>query len=147
MAQEQARQAAQQPASPLDGLFGLVDDFISGRPINREKIAATVNDAIRNVVDGHDVQWTWDPPAFPGAPRRRRAVPPAHPPDELAAKRAAIAKAKVALGFAAGEPVTLEQIKKRQRELARRYHPDRPGGSLEKMQLVNSAVDLLEQAL
>lgn len=35
------------------------------------------------------------------------------------------------------------EIKKRHRELARKYHPDKKGGSTKKMQDINQAVDIL----
>lgn len=40
--------------------------------------------------------------------------------------------------------VTRKEVKKRYRELARRYHPDRPGGDTEKMAEVQRAYELLE---
>lgn len=36
-----------------------------------------------------------------------------------------------------------EDLKKQRKDLARRYHPDMSGGSVEKMQMINDAVDNL----
>ncbi len=79
-----------------------------------------------------------------GSHRHNQAPPPPVDPD--LERRAAVRAAKVALGFAAGEPITLEQVKKRHRELARKHHPD-VGGSLAKMQEINQAAGILEAAL
>jgi hypothetical protein len=49
---------------------------------------------------------------------------------------------RIVLGFAAGQKVTVAEVKARHRELARRHHPDR-GGSVARMQEVNAAVDQL----
>lgn len=49
---------------------------------------------------------------------------------------------RIVLGFAAGQRVTADEVKKRHRELARKHHPDR-GGSVAKMQEINAAVDQL----
>lgn len=61
---------------------------------------------------------------------------------EARAKAGEISRARRVLGFTAKEPVTREQVKARQRELARKHHPDR-GGSVERMQQINWAVDIL----
>jgi hypothetical protein len=69
--------------------------------------------------------------ANPPRPRPRQPPPPPHPtgPDP-----------RLVLGFAIGQKVTAEEVKKRHRELARKHHPDR-GGSVARMQEVNRAVD------
>ena len=41
--------------------------------------------------------------------------------------------------------VTAKEVKKRYRELARRYHPDRPGGDPERMQRIQRAYELLRE--
>lgn len=50
------------------------------------------------------------------------------------------------LGFAVGQQITVADVKKRHRELARKHHPDR-GGSVAKMQEINQAVDALMATL
>ena len=76
------------------------------------------------------------------AARRARA----RPVDPNAAKVAKIIDAKRTLGFEVREKLTLELVKARRRELAMKHHPDR-GGTVEAMQKINAAADLLEQAL
>ena len=40
--------------------------------------------------------------------------------------------------------VTAEEVKHRYRELAKRYHPDRPGGEAERMERIQRAYELLK---
>lgn len=54
--------------------------------------------------------------------------------------------AKRTMGFAEGEPITADMVKDRRKVLARKFHPDRPGGSVEKMQTINAAADVLLRA-
>lgn len=74
--------------------------------------------------------------------QQRRQVP--RPRQDDAITRAE--RARIVLGFAAGQKVTAEEVKKKHRELARKHHPDR-GGSVAKMQEVNRAVDDLMATL
>ena len=53
---------------------------------------------------------------------------------------------RVVIGFAAGQKLTVDAVKKRHRELARRHHPDR-GGSVATMAAINHAVDQLLKEL
>jgi hypothetical protein len=62
------------------------------------------------------------------------------PPPPPRPRRPAGPDPRVVLGFAAGQKVTVAEVKARHRELARKHHPDR-GGSVSKMQEVNAAVD------
>ena len=41
--------------------------------------------------------------------------------------------------------VTAREVKHRYRELAKRYHPDRPGGDAEKMERIQRAYELLRE--
>jgi hypothetical protein len=68
--------------------------------------------------------------------QQRQKPPPTPPP------RPAGPDPRVVLGFAAGQKLTVEEVKKRHRELARKHHPDR-GGSVAVMQQINAAVDQL----
>lgn len=141
----------------------MFEDFILGRPISGDKVASAINEAAW-AMGGHlgigaDFFNEPDPDHydqgvggghFPHQRENERRAPRDREygvMDEERAKQAAVRAAKVELGFAESEPVTLEQIKTRHRELARKYHPDRPGGSVTKMQRVNAAVDVLEKAL
>jgi len=38
-----------------------------------------------------------------------------------------------------------EVFRKQRRKLAKKYHPDRPGGNLEKLQLINAILDQIEK--
>jgi hypothetical protein len=62
-----------------------------------------------------------------------------------AKKTAELASAKGELGWKSKrtEDLTVPEVNKRRRELARKHHPDRPGGSVAKMQKINAAADLL----
>lgn len=55
-----------------------------------------------------------------------------------------IGRARRTLGFTAKESITPEQLKERYRKLARKHHPDR-GGSVERMQEINAAMEILSQ--
>lgn len=79
------------------------------------------------------------------AARRARAQQPPPPPNPGAQKIAALLHARKILGFKPTQPLTLDAIKARRRELAMKHHPDR-GGSLAKMQQINDAADVLESA-
>jgi len=157
---EQARSAeARENRNPIASLF---DDLLSGRPIGVEKVAQAINEVAWGIGGGYGANHELfeEDPYHPDTgefqhERDNRSRPPHErvygvpppPPNEHLEKRIAIRNAKIVLGFAASEPVTLEQIKKRQRELARKYHPDVPGGSVDRMQQINAAVDLLERSL
>ncbi len=67
---------------------------------------------------------------------------PAPPDPGILARR----QARAVLGFAATEPLTIALLRDRKRVLAKRHHPDH-GGSVSKMAEVNSAADVLEQAI
>lgn len=84
------------------------------------------------------------PRGFPGWGRQQV---PEDPEVEFNRQQAAAAvRARQVLGFAASEPLTVDSVRKRHRELAKKHHPDR-GGQLAKMQEVNAAVDVLMGSL
>lgn len=62
------------------------------------------------------------------------------------ASRVTVAAWRRELGFAIDEPVTVEAVKARYRELAKQHHPDR-GGSTEKMAAINAAKQLAIEEL
>lgn len=70
-------------------------------------------------------------------PKPRPAPPPPPPPP-----RKPIVTARVILGFKPDEKLTVEQVKKRHKELALQHHPDR-GGDPAKMTNINRARDAL----
>jgi hypothetical protein len=70
-------------------------------------------------------------------PQTRTSSSPRPPtPDPTVAARAI-------LGFEPTETLTRERIQDRKRDLAKVFHPDRAGGSLQQMQRVNAAADTL----
>lgn len=54
----------------------------------------------------------------------------------------ACGRARAVMGFTAQEPLTVDIIKARHRELARKHHPDK-GGDTVKMQRINGSADIL----
>jgi len=146
---------AARPRKPIEVLAGALDSFFSGRRINVEE-TMTAADALlqqwaANAAAGNGAApqpGRWVPPNwFPGAGRATQQPPP--PPEdprvaELAAVRIA---ARQVLGFAPSDVLTEDIIKDRRRRLAKKYHPDLAGGSVEKMARVNDAADVLLAAL
>lgn len=81
-----------------------------------------------------------DPDARAEARARREQT--RHQNAQARERASQVSKARRILGYSAKEPLTTDQVKQRHRELARKHHPDR-GGSLERMQDINWAVDIL----
>lgn len=124
-------QAAQQSQSFGGALGAVFVKFMNGKPITTEDLGQVVSgwastaDASARAAPQH---------ARPGAARayddllarlRQQAQqarrPPPPPP------RARKPDPRPILGFAAGQRVTVDEVQRRRRELARRYHPDRAG--------------------
>ncbi len=146
--QELARRSER---TPVQRVHDVIADFMAGRRINEQDALGVVQDVF--------AQWAgvgagYRPPVGPSVPfpggfpfqwpgGAQRHPPPPPPPDDSDALRAREAlRARQVLGFAASEPLTEEAINNRRRQLARKHHPDR-GGSLTKMQDINTAADLL----
>ena len=111
--------------------------FAGARERVREAAGRVVNDAQARAraAAGRpppERPWNWNIPGQPPPGARAAPPPPQQGPDP-----------RVALGFAAGQKVTVAEVKKRRGELARKYHPDRPGGSTQKMAVINDACDRL----
>ncbi len=137
----------------------IVSDLLAGRGLDREKAARAVNEAAwelggnytRFIPDLEDVDFS--PSTGGQAPRQRpqqrpgwfREEAPPEPPDVLE-KRRQLAQARQVLGFGPSDVITLEALRARHRQLAKKHHPDR-GGSLERMQTVNAAVDVIAASL
>ncbi len=102
--------------------------------------ATTVDANGRRTTTGGAGAWP-----FGGTPDPRQTPPPRVDPEITARRRAQIAARKT-LGFDVAETLDRDKIKTRQRELARKHHPDLPGGSTERMAAINAAADLLVQA-
>jgi hypothetical protein len=133
-----------------DGLYNLVDRLVSGKKVTR-KVAKDAFDDARDILDELKNSG-WTIPDMPFVPPGTNGRTNGHgrPPDPEAARRAqkqrACARARQTLGFGPQDPLTEASIKARQRELAKKHHPDR-GGSLAKMQEINAAVDVLLESL
>jgi len=127
---------AARPSRPGEKFIGLLARALRGQKISDDHLYAGLEDAV-DVVSRQ--------PAFAGAREATRArveawgrqARPAPPP-----RRAAGPDPRIALGFSPGQKLTVEQVKKRHRELARQHHPDR-GGSVKSMAAINHAVDQL----
>lgn len=153
-----AAAAAQAQAAPArraaTAVGSIVDDFLHGRPFDPSHIKSAINDFAwgmgggftdfrPDIADGPP----WSPSsAAPSqgadhrsSPWHREAPPPPPPQDD---QRIAERAARKILGFGPSEVITKEILKVRQRTLAMRHHPDR-GGSVARMQQINSAVDVL----
>lgn len=140
-------------AGLFDQIFGMVDEFFETGRIRRVTIENATRETMRTVLQGiqdpgvharvrplppRPEHATRPPPPRP-PPRPR---PPPVDPDELARR-----KARSVLGFGPGDPLTEDAIKERRRKLALKYHPDRAGGSLQRMAAINHAADTLLAAV
>ncbi len=139
------------PQSPLGSILGTV---LSGRKLGADDLHAVATAAgqvfegvmgrvfrgpsgagMRMSVDEvrvHQAQHAYQPPPPPPPPE----PPPKFDPRELAAARRQ-------LGFDAGAVLAADMIAARRKKLARKHHPDLPGGSAAKMTAINAAADLL----
>ncbi len=144
---------AARPPRAGEKLVGLLSRVLRGQKITDEHVHAGVEDFVDMVSRSNG-----DPAHDPIAAARARAAeflrrtqgqaykrppPPRRPVDDAVTKAE---RARLVLGFAHGQKVTVDELKKRHRELARKHHPDR-GGSVAKMQEVNAAVDQLMATL
>ena len=161
---------------PASVLADVVTDFMAGKPINREATIGAVEEMFaqwaQNIGAGYrpDIRpgetessahrraqagqsshpwwqgfdpWSGQGPA--GRPDPHRPPPPPVDPEE-ARQAVACAAARRVMGFTDKEKLDEDMIKRRHRELSKRYHPDR-GGSTEKMAAVNNAADVLRASL
>lgn len=163
---------AQEPRAPVTIVGDLLSDFLQGKPINRDATLGAVQEIFR--------QWEgnlggdYRPPVdngqsesqVHGRPRDPRVIfqewaqrmaghgrqQSAPQPDEEQQRRVVVNKARRTLGFPLNIAVSEDAIKKRHRELAKKWHPDL-GGAAErpvreaKMRDINAAVDVLMAAL
>lgn len=150
---------ASRPPKPFgSGVADLIDRVVNGRKINRRVVENAFEDVVTawgagqpqpppppEAGDAGEPWWRHAQRAAQEAARSARtarAAPP--PPDPKIEERK---RARKVLGFAPNETITLEMIKKKRHALARKYHPDRPGGSVEKMKTINAAADVLEASV
>lgn len=147
---------------PGDGIYDLFDRIFTGKKVNRRVVESAIDDAAEifgqhqqssqasypppppGVDTGPRPRNWWDVVIPPGARQQHPRQPPP-PPAEVALKKRR-QQARVTMGFTPSEALPLETVQKRRRELARKYHPDRPSGSVTKMQAINDAADVLEAA-
>ncbi len=137
----------------------VVGRVMNGQRVTPQDIIGGVADFIRQAFGGAPTQpppwdrgggpfsqrWPAPDPGFANPPPPRAAPPPPRPPPvdpAIAKRRIALAAARRTLGFTVGEKLDATMVKRRYRELARKYHPDH-GGSDEKMKKLNAAFELL----
>lgn len=153
---------AGRPQQPLGGIADLVERVFTGRRVSRKTWEGAIRDAAAileqqaqasaNASNGQQTSnGGFRPgPGFQPPDSWREFVKKQQqkwaPPQPLDPKIEERRRARITLGFAPSEPVTLEVLQRRRRELARKHHPDR-GGSVAKMQAVNAAADVLEAEL
>jgi hypothetical protein len=138
-------------------------NFLQGRPINAEATIGAVDSLIGQwsgnnyhpEVGTGETEDSVHRRDRGGAPSGRGQRPwwapgPAEGPtadDGYAQQRRTERAARQVMGFTASEVLTADQIKDRKKTLAKRFHPDRPSGSTEKMIAVNRAADTLLESL
>lgn len=79
--------------------------------------------------------------------QRPHAPPPRSPRPAPAKSPDPMIEARSILNFGSDEKLTADLVRKRKKILAGLFHPDRPGGSKEAMQRINSAADRLIRSL
>ncbi len=123
-------------------LGDVVERFVSGKKVSPQTLVNGIAELgalfglRRQSPDRPPGPHQWMPPPPPDPARERVTA-------EDARRLAEVMRARNILGFAPSDVLTEEAIKKQHRALAKRFHPDRAGGSLAKMQTVNAAVDVL----
>jgi hypothetical protein len=136
---------AARPKRPTEVIAEALLNFMQGEPVNAGATVSAFDQLFRQGIGTN-----YHPDLRPGGPwdwGTQNAPPFPPPPDPRAEARRAELDARQVMGFAPREPLTQDQIKDRKKTLARRVHPDRPGGSHEKMRAVNAAADVLLASL
>lgn len=138
------------PGAASGGAVGdLIASMLGGERVSREQIKRAAEEVIGTF---RAQRVNVAPPAprgpmfdNPPAPRHHPPPPPPPPPhqDSEAAMRARVVAAMKTLGLKPSTKLTIDLLNQRRRDLAKRYHPDKAGGSVVKMQEVNAAVDFL----
>jgi hypothetical protein len=126
------------------GVIGVIDRLITG---------SGVKQAIEDMVAGAIGSWGRHGSPLPGSssspgspPRPGSSTPPRTPPPAPRTD-SKLAAARELLGFEPQEKLTIEAVNARRKALATVFHPDRAGGSVERMKRVNAAADLLVASL
>jgi len=142
--------------SPAQRVSDLVSDFLQGKRINQDEVMGVVQEVaqqwsgmagdFRPPIDGSgrtdhhqnqraDQNW-WTPRPGQGS----RQAPSVDPQQEEL--RVARLRARRVLGFTTNQSISVDEVKHRQRTLAKKNHPDL-GGSTQKMAAINAAADVL----
>jgi hypothetical protein len=127
-------------------MAGVIGDILTGKKVSRERMgqaAVGIATGIFAVLGGAAA-------AASGKPMGSQRARPAPPRYDPAAARAASEAAELAAERLKArrvmnlpKEVTPELLKARYRELAKKHHPDRKGGSVSAMAAVNHANDVL----
>lgn len=136
---------AARPVRPGEKLAGILGRAFRGQKISDEQLFAGIEDVV-NIFTRPRAAAAEPAPSRSTVEEWFRRHQAQHPPPPPRPKPAPGPDPRVVLGFAPGQKLTAEQVKKRFRELARKHHPDR-GGSLAKMQELNLAMDALMATL
>ncbi len=161
-----ALQEASRPKRPFEVVADAFVNFLQGKPINTEATIGAVDTLLGQWGSGMGADYRPDVEAgegedsvHRGGGRPRGAAPwstwreagqgprPGHADPEAEERRRIELAARQVMGFTASEILTEDQIRDRKKTLARRFHPDRRGGSLEQMKTVNAAADILLQSI
>ncbi len=168
VAADAAQQAQPRVSTAFQQISDLFDDFLAGRPFDRQKVgdlaAHAINEAAWRmggsytgyhppIVDESQIHDT-DPNGYRDTRRARPRPPPGYrwhdeePSETVDAAQLDLdrAKARATLGFGPRDVLTRDILKNRFRALAKKHHPDR-GGSLERMKEISAANDILEKAI
>ena len=147
---------AREAAAPTSGFGRLVNDLLGGRKIDPSAWFGAVSEILGAAGMGpfpgagfppgvgarrpHG----WGPGAPPigwNRPGPSHHRPPPVDPVELELKRALLL-ARQELGFEPRAPLTVADVERRRKDLARKHHPDL-GGDVARMSRINQAADLL----
>lgn len=146
----------------LGGIFDQIVSGVAPKSIQFEQIAADIAGSLlgRTVTieevrrtrsgDYSQIHAYLEALRARAAQAQQRAQPQAPFDPTIAARieyMKSLGRARAVLGFTKDDALTPELIKDRYRKLARQHHPDREGGSTEKMQKINAAADLLSKSL
>lgn len=137
---------AARPLRPGERILGLLSRVMRGQRVNDAQVLDGLDDLmgmfqgqgmddLRAQVEAHARARSPRPPQ----PPRQPPPPPRQPPPP---RKPFGPDPRIVLGFGPSDKLTVEVVKARHRELARKHHPDR-GGSVARMQEINAAVDSL----
>lgn len=167
VAADAARQAQPRVSTAFQQVSDLFDDFVAGRPLNRQSVGDVISQGLDELMKGWGMGGGYTPYSPPlvdesdirdadpdhGGGYRRRRPPPRgwhteEPQQDVDSAQLELdrAKARRVLGFGPRDEITRQTLKERFRALAMKHHPDR-GGNVERMKEVSWANDVLEKAI